>query len=107
LNFCESFSWSEPKAVKHATRRNSPTFVKPTEKAVAAYDATIVNAVRSANLDALRSAHKESLNAGNRFGESLLHMACRRGNVEVVRYMVEEAKVNVHVRDDYGLDGSP
>jgi hypothetical protein len=21
--------------------------------------------------------------------------------------MVEEAKVNVHVRDDYGLDGSP
>ena len=81
---------------------NSPTFVKPTEKAVAAYDATIVNAVRSANLDALRSAHKESLNACNQFGESLLHMACRRGNVEVVRYMVEEAKVNVHVRDDYG-----
>lgn len=80
----------------------SPTFVKPTEKAVAAYDATIVNAVRSANLDALRSAHKESLNACNQFGESLLHMACRRGNVEVVRYMVEEAKVNVHVRDDYG-----
>jgi Ankyrin repeats (3 copies) len=81
---------------------NSPTFIKPTEKAVAAYDATIVNAVRSANLDALRAAHKESLNACNQFGESLLHMACRRGNVEVVRYMVEEAKVNVHVRDDYG-----
>ena len=81
---------------------NSPTFIKPTEKAVAAYDATIVNAVRSANLDALRAAHKESLNACNQFGESLLHMACRRGNVDVVRYMVEEAKVNVHVRDDYG-----
>jgi hypothetical protein len=79
-------------------------FVKPTEKDLSSYDTAVVGAVRSSNLVALKSIHKEgkSLNACNQFGESLLHMACRRGNPEVVRFMVEEAKVNVNVRDDYG-----
>ena len=83
---------------------NGVTFIKPTDVELSSYDSTVVNAVRNANIEKLRSVHKEgkSLNACNRFGESLLHMACRRGNADVVRYMVEEAKVNVAVRDDYG-----
>ena len=41
------------------------------------YDVEIVLAIRQSNIDKLRdlAAHK-SLNACNRFGESLLHMAC-------------------------------
>ena len=43
-----------------------------------------------------------SMNACNTFGESLLHMACRRGDVSIVRLLVNEFKVRVEVRDDYG-----
>lgn len=80
------------------------SFVKPNEKDLSSYDTAVVGAVRSSNLVALKSIHKDgkSLDACNQFGESLLHMACRRGNPDVVRFMVEEAKVNVDVRDDYG-----
>jgi ankyrin repeat protein len=77
-------------------------FTQPSEQEVASYEVSVVSAVRSGNLDALRSLNKNSLNACNQFGESLLHMACRRGNAAVVQYMVEEAKVNVTVRDDFG-----
>lgn len=77
-------------------------FTQPSEQELASYEVSVVNAVRSGNLDTLRSLNKNSLNACNQFGESLLHMACRRGNAAVVQYMVEEAKVNVTVRDDFG-----
>jgi ankyrin repeat protein len=31
-----------------------------------------------------------------------LHLACRRGDVSVVRFLIDEAKVRVNVQDDYG-----
>jgi hypothetical protein len=35
----------------------------------------------------------------NRNGESLLHLACRRSTVDVVKFLIDEAQVNVFVTD--------
>jgi len=61
----------------------SPIYrTKPTPDQIAAYDMDLVRSVRSGQLERIveiRSAGK-NLDACNRFGESILHMACRRGN---------------------------
>jgi ankyrin repeat protein len=38
----------------------------------------------------------------NPFGESLIHMACRRGSFEVVEFFTKEANVDIKCRDDFG-----
>jgi hypothetical protein len=37
----------------------------------------------------------ELFQAANEFGESLLHMACRRGFLDVVKFLVDEAGHNL------------
>ena len=75
-----------------------------TEEEVSAYDVTILNAIRSQDIEKLREFHNSGrpLKCSNNFGESLLHMACRRGFFDVVSFLVHEAKVSVRLRDDYG-----
>mmetsp|Transcript_41373 Transcript_41373/g.61240 ORF Transcript_41373/g.61240 Transcript_41373/m.61240 type:complete len:265 (-) Transcript_41373:98-892(-) len=79
-------------------------FTKPTESEMEAYDMEMVNAIRSGDLKKLREVHAsgKSLDACNRFGESLIHMACRRGKIDLVTFLIDEAKVRVTRRDDYG-----
>jgi hypothetical protein len=79
-------------------------FQPPTEEQIELYDLEVMTAVREQKIEVLRTMHKagRSLQCCNRFGESLLHMACRRGFVDVVKFMVEEANVSLYVRDDYG-----
>merc|ERR1711966_62011 len=36
------------------------------------------------------------------FGESLMHMACRRGYGDIVSFFLNEGGVNVRIRDDCG-----
>jgi len=83
---------------------HSNFFTKPTEEQIAAYDTRKTNAVRSGDVATLRSLLEsgEDLSCCNRFGESLIHMACRRSHVDVVRFLLQEAKVSLAVRDDYG-----
>merc|ERR1712113_1243402 len=52
----------------------------------------------------MRKMHEagQMLQCSNRFGESLLHMACRRGYTDVVRYLITEADVTLRVKDDFG-----
>lgn len=79
-------------------------FTKPSEEEIASYDIAVVDAIRTNNVEQLRTFHKEgkSLNACNRFGESLLHMCCRRGDIELVKFLVDEIGVRVNIKDDYG-----
>ena len=79
-------------------------FIQHTEEQIKAYDVQVIQAVRSQDIDQLRNMHKagRQLQCANKFGESLIHMACRRGFVDVVRFLVDEAGVSVRVRDDYG-----
>jgi Ankyrin repeats (3 copies) len=81
-------------------RVDSNDFVTPTE----IYDMEVSRAVRTCDLDRMRQLLKEgkSFDACNKFGESLIHMACRRGDVRVVKFLIEEAHVRLDVRDDFG-----
>jgi ankyrin repeat protein len=80
------------------------SFLKPKEEDTEAYDLELVRAVRSQDIKKLRELFSEgkSMNACNQFGESLLHMACRRGDLEIVQFMIREAKVRVDIHDDFG-----
>jgi hypothetical protein len=80
------------------------SFEKPHEDDIAAYDIESVRAVRESNIERLRELWKngKSLDACNPFGESLLHMACRRGDLKLVRFLVCEVQVRTDRCDDFG-----
>lgn len=68
------------------------------------YDMEKVTAIRENNLEKLRSILDNGgcFDACNRNRESLLHLACRRANIDVVKFLVDEAHVKVEVQDDLG-----
>ena len=79
-------------------------FIKPTPEMINSYQPEKITVVRKQDMEGVRALYTqgESFDACNRFGESLIHMACRRGCKEMVEFLVHEAKVNLFVRDDYG-----
>lgn len=81
-----------------------PAFARPTQEATDAYDLNVVQAIRHNDIERLRTMLREgkSFNACNRFGESLIHMVCRRGNIKIATFLIKEACVDVDVRDDFG-----
>mmetsp|Transcript_2047 Transcript_2047/g.2872 ORF Transcript_2047/g.2872 Transcript_2047/m.2872 type:complete len:153 (+) Transcript_2047:367-825(+) len=81
-----------------------PFFSKPGQQEMEAYDNDVISAIRNRDINTLRRMKKEgrSLNACNRFGESLLHMACRRGFPDVVQFLITEGEARITVKDDYG-----
>ena len=74
-----------------------------TDEEIAAYPPTAI-LVRNNDLAGLKMAHQSGgkLQTSNKFGESLLHIACRRGYDHIASYLIEEADVTVWVRDDFG-----
>ena len=80
------------------------TFQKPSEEDIAAYDLETVKTIRANNLDQLRQLWKsgKSMDACNQFGESVLHMACRRGYANIVEFLLREVKVRSDRCDDFG-----
>jgi hypothetical protein len=80
-------------------------FLGITSDRLNSYSKDIIGAITSSDMNFLRMAHNDlnrNMNCCNRFGESVLHTACRRGLLEVVKFLINEAKVDVRVRDDYG-----
>lgn len=79
-------------------------FHAPTQAEIDAYQHDILAAVRSSKVDTLREFYKQGrpMKCSNEFGESILHLACRKGLTEVAKFLVEEANVPVQVCDDYG-----
>eukprot|EP00529_Nitzschia_sp_RCC80_P029279 CAMPEP_0113496924 /NCGR_PEP_ID=MMETSP0014_2-20120614/30368_1 /TAXON_ID=2857 /ORGANISM="Nitzschia sp." /LENGTH=322 /DNA_ID=CAMNT_0000390853 /DNA_START=347 /DNA_END=1315 /DNA_ORIENTATION=- /assembly_acc=CAM_ASM_000159 len=76
----------------------------PTAEMMASYTQDVLNMARQNDLDGLRTAHGngQKLHCCNSFGESLLHGACRRGQTSIVKFLIEEVKVDIlSVRDDY------
>jgi len=92
--------------LKHCPHHSLPQrpqpadFVSPNE----IYDMEVSKAVRTCDLEKMRALHRQdmSFDACNRFGESIIHMACRRGDVKIIKFLIEEAQVRVDVRDDFG-----
>jgi hypothetical protein len=79
-------------------------FSEYSEDELNGYNSEVLNAIRNQDIAKLKELHESGrpLNCSNTFGESLIHMACRRGFFDVVSFLVHEAKVPVQVRDDYG-----
>ena len=81
-------------------------FLRPTEEQIAAYSCCndALAAVRTSDISALREIYAagRTLRCCNRFGESLLHVACRRSNAALVSFLLNEADVSPRIKDDYG-----
>jgi hypothetical protein len=88
----------------HAALELENFFVKPTPQSIQDYDLEIVKAVRKGDIATLRESLKagKTMQCSNRFGESIVHAACRRGAVRTLKFLLEEAKVDVRVVCDYG-----
>ena len=95
---------SAPQTKSSIPQLKTLTFQKPSEDDIAAYDLETVKAIRSNNLDQLRQlwCSGKSMNACNQFGESVLHMACRRGYSKIVEFLLREVKVRTDRCDDFG-----
>jgi hypothetical protein len=81
------------------------TFILPiSEEMIDNYDTDVVTAVRENDLSTIQLMHTNgrSFSCCNRFGESLLHMACRRGYDPIVQYLVNQADVSIRITDDCG-----
>merc|ERR1740138_1369274 len=69
------------------------------------YGTEIVTAVRSNDVHRARQLYQNGTfqyNTCNRFGESILHIACRRGHLGMVQFLIEEVGLKVDtIRDDY------
>lgn len=79
-------------------------YFDPTPEEIDAYKCDVLDAVRSQDMETVQQYHKEGrpLKCSNRFGESLLHLACRQGLTKVATFLIEDANVPVQIRDDYG-----
>jgi len=111
---CSSTSPSEYLQVllsKHEIKKHiSPAFslekyfITPSEEHFSSYKEDVISALRQRDINTLKKIANEegrSLQCCNRFGESLIHMACRRGFADVVTFLIEEG-VSLKVIDDYG-----
>mmetsp|Transcript_2312 Transcript_2312/g.3497 ORF Transcript_2312/g.3497 Transcript_2312/m.3497 type:complete len:343 (-) Transcript_2312:53-1081(-) len=88
----------------HAALDLKGFFLEVTEEHISSYSADMVSAVRRQDVEYLRkmSADGKTLQCCNRFGESIVHMACRNGLFDVLTFLLEEACVSFLVIDDYG-----
>lgn len=84
--------------------KTTEKFIIPSKEMVDAYTSEVLEAVRNNDLDYLKTMHKESklvVNACNRFGDSLLHLACRRSHTDIVKFLIQDLKADIFIRDDY------
>mmetsp|Transcript_9166 Transcript_9166/g.22288 ORF Transcript_9166/g.22288 Transcript_9166/m.22288 type:complete len:772 (-) Transcript_9166:415-2730(-) len=92
-------------------------FLETTPERIESYqNIELLTAVRRRDLATLKriaaekAANNSTMNACNRFGESILHLACRKGSLDVVQLLVGEGisqplpgcDCSLLVRDDYG-----
>ena len=54
------------------------------------------------NSDSCPQKYKVNFNIKNSLGNTALHYACRTGNVELVKFLIEKCKVNPNVLNIYG-----
>jgi ankyrin repeat protein len=79
-------------------------FMQMTDENISGYDMPKAVAIRTEDIEDLRRMLREgqTLQVCNRFGESVVHSACRRSLARILQFLLQEAKVSVKVVDDYG-----
>ena len=81
-------------------------FHKYTKQEKESYSNNVTKAVRADDIATLRTLHRDgkckSFQCSNLYGESLLHMACRRGSLSMIKFFLEESNVTLQCCDDFG-----
>jgi Ankyrin repeats (3 copies) len=79
-------------------------YCAPTALQQASYSRYLIDLIKAHDATAFRACLTSGLSANpcNTFGESLLHMVCRRGDAELLQIMLDDAGTDLHVADDYG-----
>jgi Ankyrin repeats (3 copies) len=81
-------------------------FPKITEDFTRGYSMELVAAVRNDDVATLRRIHEEnptrSLLCGSKFGDSIIHLACRRNCVKVLEFLLCEMDLSPQLVCDYG-----
>lgn len=82
---------------------NTGYYTKATAIQIASYGPRMIQIVRTGDVPALRETMAVGLssNPSNQFGESLLHMVCRHGDLELMDVLID-AGASLQVSDDYG-----
>jgi hypothetical protein len=77
-------------------------FQTPTPQMIQAYTLEVTQAVRDGDLAKVEELYEQGafLDCCNRFGNRLVHIACRRQHENIVQYLLEEVKVSIHVVDE-------
>ncbi|KAL3940853.1 MAG: hypothetical protein SGBAC_004681 [Bacillariaceae sp.] len=94
----EANGFAAKQVVDYATSQQR----SPTPDMIDAYTMEISMACREGDLDTVKRLHEAGTNLDccNRFGQHVLHLACLRGHLEVVEYLIKDAKVDVLIVDD-------
>ncbi|KAL3934282.1 MAG: hypothetical protein SGARI_003459 [Bacillariaceae sp.] len=85
--------------------RDQSYFLQATPDRIQAYDRDLLMVIRKQDISELEQLLKDGKlqhNACNAFGESLLHLACRKGMTQVAQFLISKAKLSCWVHDDYG-----
>jgi hypothetical protein len=79
-------------------------FLTMTEENMEAYTNETLTAIRNNDVSALKQMMSEgkNLQCCNKFGESIISLACRHGNSDVVDFLINEAGVKINIQDDFG-----
>lgn len=79
------------------------SFLEPTEEMLSSYTSELLATVRKNNMEKLRQLHSEKklVNSSNKFGESLLHLSCRRSFTDMTKFLIYDVKADLNIRDDY------
>ncbi len=79
-------------------------FLRMTDENIEAYTKETLKAVRTKDIDKLQQylSQGKNLQCCNKFGESIISMACREGSMDVVDFLLNEADVSIQICDDFG-----
>lgn len=91
--------------VQYHKASDMKSFFEPvTESKTNAYSLELVKAVRCDDVATVRRLHSEghSMEACNKFGDSIVHLACRRNSEQVLSFLLQECKVSAKLVCDYG-----
>jgi hypothetical protein len=77
-------------------------FQTPTPEMIQAYTMEATRAVREGDLAKVEELYEQGalLDCCNRFGNRLVHIACRRQHEHIVLFLLEQVKVSIHVVDE-------
>lgn len=104
-DFLKQLLASEGKTVKYTSASSlDGFFTKVSDSFVEGYTMDVVKAVRSNDVAALREMHANGhkVLCGSKFGDSIVHLACRRNCDAVLHFLLHEVGISPRLVCDFG-----